>query len=88
MSRLLLLLAALPLTGLGAPAQEPKADLPRLLFHTHSAGFAHSGVRREAPDRLAHAERALPAGAKGRMEIHATQDCSEINAENLTRYVR
>ena len=29
MSRLLLLLAALPLTGLGAPTQEPKADLPR-----------------------------------------------------------
>ncbi|MCP3914147.1 MAG: DUF1080 domain-containing protein [bacterium] len=59
---------------------------PRVLFLTHSAGFTHSVARRPAPDRLAHAERVFQKAARGRMDIVPTQDCADINAENLARF--
>ena len=64
-------------------AQEPAADLPRVLFLTHSAGYTHGVVRRPAPDQFAHAERCLMEAAEGRLEIVPTQDCARINAKEL-----
>ena len=60
-------------------AQEPAADLPRVLFLTHSAGYTHGVVRRPAPDQFAHAERCLMEAAEGRLEIVPTQDLSLIH---------
>lgn len=77
MVSLLPLLLAMP-----APVQEP----PRVLFLTHSAGFTHGVVKRAEQARLAFAENALIDAAKGRMIIDPTQDCADINAENLARY--
>ncbi|QDV09939.1 Trehalose utilization [Planctomycetes bacterium Poly30] len=57
-----------------------------MLFLTHSAGFTHSVVRRATQARLAYAEVQLTEAAKGRMTITATQDCGDINAENLKRF--
>ncbi len=78
-------IAKLPLVlALASPllAQEP----PRVLFVTHSAGFTHSVVKRAAAAKLAHAENVLVEAARGRLTIHPTQDCSQINAENLANY--
>ena len=55
LSSLLLTVAALPSVEL--PEAHAAAEVPRVLFLTHSAGFVHSVVRRPAPDQLAHAER-------------------------------
>ena len=63
-------------------AQEP----PRVLFLTHSAGFTHSVVKRAAQAKLAHAENVLVDASRGRLVVHPTQDCGQINAETLAEY--
>lgn len=67
-------------------AQEPAAsELPRVLFLTHSAGFTHGVVNRQGgPSALAEVQ--LAAALQGRFEVDATQDCADINAENLANY--
>ena len=69
-----------------AQAQEPAAsELPRVLFLTHSAGFTHGVVNRQGgPSALAEVQ--LAAALQGRFEVDATQDCADINAENLANY--
>ena len=77
------------LLALASPllAQETKpAAPPRVLFLTHSAGFTHSVVKRAAAAKLAHAENTLIEAARGRMVIYPTQDCADINAENLENF--
>ena len=81
----ILLLGALLAPSLSAQ-ESAEADLPRVLFLTHSAGFVHSVVARPSPDQLAHAERSLIEAAQGRLSVTATQDCALIDAENLARY--
>ncbi|MED6334439.1 MAG: ThuA domain-containing protein [Planctomycetota bacterium] len=75
-------IAVLSLFPSSGAAEEPV----RVLFLTHSAGFVHSVVRRPEPDTLAHAERVLIECSKGRLVVDCTQDCSQINAENLQNY--
>ena len=60
-------------------------DLPRVLFLTHSAGFVHDVVRRPDASTLSFAESALSAAAGGRFELVCTQDCAELEAEELAR---
>ena len=63
----------------------PQADLPRVLFLTHSAGFTHGVVNRQGgPAALAEVQ--LAAALNGRFLVDATQDCADINAENLESY--
>ena len=78
---LLSLVAAAPQGGL-----DVGGELPRVLFLTHSAGFTHGVVKRERPDALAHAERALVEMARGVFEVEATQDCAAISAESLAGF--
>jgi len=59
---------------------------PRVLFLTHSAGFVHDVVRRPAPEELSLAEEELVEMAAGRFRVDCTQDCADVNAENLARY--
>jgi uncharacterized protein len=90
MLRLSLLLFSLALTApaLVSPAlaQRSRREPPRVLFLTHSAGFTHSVVKRPASGELAHAERTLIEAARGRLMVYPTQDCSQINGENLKKY--
>ena len=81
----LIALLALATLSLSSAPKEEKEPL-KLLFLTHSAGYRHSVVTRPDPETLAHAERLLVESSKGRLEVDCTQDCSEINAENLERY--
>jgi type 1 glutamine amidotransferase len=62
------------------------ADLPRVLFLTHSADFKHTVVTRPADGSLSLAERQLAAAARGLFEVDATQDCAAITAANLAKY--
>ncbi len=69
------------------PSQDGQGDgSPRVLFLTHSAGFTHGVVRRPEPTQMALAERRLIQVAQGHFQVHATQDCGEITADNLARY--
>jgi type 1 glutamine amidotransferase len=69
-----------------AAAAPTKEALPKVLFLTHSAGFVHDVVKRPDASTLSIAEQALIDAAKGQYEVHATQDCSEINAASLAQY--
>jgi type 1 glutamine amidotransferase len=72
------------------PPKAARVDLRpkprRLLFLTHSAGFVHGVVRRDAPEELSHAERELVAAAGRRFEVVPTQDCSLIRPEVLETF--
>ena len=81
----LIALLALATLSLSSAPKEEKEPL-KLLFLTHSAGYRHSVVTRPDPETLAHAERLLVESSKGRLEVDCTQDCSEINGENLENY--
>jgi uncharacterized protein len=84
---LTLALAGLLLTPHPTHAQDnPDADTPRVLFLTHSAGFTHSVVRRPNADTPALAERQLIQTADGQLRVTATQNCDDINADNLKNY--
>jgi len=63
-----------------AAAQE---RLPRALFLTHSAGYRHAVVTRPTPESLSVAEAGLMAAARGRFDLTATQDCSDLTPEAL-----
>lgn len=69
------------LLGPAALAQEAK-----VLFLTHSAGFAHMVVKRNGDGKLAMAEQQLAKAAAGQFEVVCTQDCRELEADNLSRY--
>lgn len=78
----LALAGALVLTSF-APLGQEESTLPRVIFLTHSAGFVHGVVKREAPEKLSLAERCLVEAAKGRFEVVPTQDCEVITPEGL-----
>ncbi len=69
----------------GVQKHEERA-LPRVLFVTHSAGYVHDVVERPDPFVLSAAEERLTEAARGRFEIHATQDCAEITASKLSSF--
>ncbi|GEM_PF-214124 len=60
-------------------------ERPKVLFLTHSAGYKHEVVTREADDKLSLAEVKLKAAARG-FQVDCTQDCSEVTAEKLAEY--
>jgi type 1 glutamine amidotransferase len=62
------------------------ADVPRVLFLTHSAGWKHSVVVRSPDGSLSWAEKQLQRAAQGRFEVVATQDLGEITREKLKAY--
>lgn len=64
----------------------PAAEIPRVLFLTHSAGYVHDVVRRPSPDQLALAERELIEAARDRLEVIPRQDCAELTPERLAGY--
>jgi type 1 glutamine amidotransferase len=66
--------------------RERGADLPEVLFFTHSAGYVHDVVRRPAPGQLAPAEQAFSQAAAGRFRVTCSQDCADIGAAGLQRY--
>jgi len=76
-------LAGGPITGGTGGTGDADDALPRVLFLTHSAGFVHGVVKRDAPDRLAHAELALIKMTAGEFLVEPTQDCGTIDAERL-----
>ena len=76
------LLLALALT----PLLQDEADLPAVLFFTHSAGFVHDVVKRPAPDLLAPAEQIFTEMARERFAVTCSQDCADITAEGLRKY--
>ncbi len=63
-------------------ASEPRA-LPKVLFLTRGIAYVHDVVKRSAPDKLSIAEQGLTDAAKGRFDVHCTQDCDEINPKTL-----
>jgi type 1 glutamine amidotransferase len=75
-----------PLLVLALLAPAPQAELPDVLFLTHSAGFVHDVVKRPAPDARAPAEELFARFAEGRMRVTSTQDCGEITAASLARF--
>ena len=69
-----------------APVVVADAKLPRVLFLTHSAGFAHDVVTRPDPYVLSHAEERLIEAAAGRFEVIASEDCGLLAAESLDTF--
>lgn len=70
------------------PAPAPTAvakPRPKVLFLTHSAGFVHDVVRREASDRLSLAEAELTSLAATDFDVVATQDCARIEPQTLSQ---
>lgn len=80
----MLTLAAL--TVLAAARASDPAELPRVLFFTHSAGYVHEVVQRGEGGTLAPAEEIFLAAAKGRFDVTCSQDCADISAANLAKY--
>jgi uncharacterized protein len=80
------LLAALAFPLPLAPQSDGKAELPAVLFFTHSSGFVHDVVKRPEPGKLAPAEAALTQAAAGRFRVTCSQDLADISAASLARY--
>src|SRR5687768_15379057 len=74
------------LMGIGASTAGDAAELPKVLFLTHSAGWKHSVVLRSPDGSLSWAEKQLQRAAKGRIEVVATQDLGELTREKLKGY--
>lgn len=58
----------------------------RVLFLTHSAGFVHPVVKRVELGKKSLAEQALAGFAPREFAVTATQDCGDINGDNLRNY--
>lgn len=69
-----------------APAPAAHADVPRVLFFTHSAGFVHPVVKRAERAFLAHAEECFLAAAKPQFAAEASQDCAVLRRDNLAQF--
>lgn len=82
----ILALSAPLLAQTSRPSQDLDDGRPRVLFLTHSAGFTHGVVRRAEPTELALAERRLVDVAEHHFQVFPSQDCAEINADNLATY--
>jgi len=78
------MVVGLALAGVAGTAQG--AELPKVLFLTHSGGWKHSVVLRSPDGSLSWAEKQLQRAAKGRFEVVATQDLGAITRENLKGY--
>jgi type 1 glutamine amidotransferase len=84
-----MMIPPIPRTALGllmvlvatAPAQ-----LPRVLFLTHSAGFKHEVVDRKEGRSLSHAEEWFTKAARGNFEAVCTQDCRDLDPGNLAGF--
>lgn len=70
----------------GAVGTAGAAELPKVLFLTHSAGWKHSVVVRSPDGSLSWAEQQLQRAAKGRFDVVSTQDLGEITREKLKAY--
>jgi type 1 glutamine amidotransferase len=73
-------------TLLVAAQSSAPAQLPRVLFFTHSAGYMHEVVRRPEGGGLAPAEAIFTQATAGRFALTCSQDCADISAANLAKF--
>ncbi len=81
----LILVAAAPPVSARRPADDAAAPRPRVLVLTHSAGYRHDVVKRDASG-LSLVERALLDATRDTHDLVVTQDCSWISAADLADF--
>jgi type 1 glutamine amidotransferase len=64
----------------------PIAAQTKVLFLTKSAGYTHGVVKRVQRGKMAWAEHNLRKFAAPQFQVDCTQDCNDINADNLKNY--